>query len=109
VQLLAQISIEKDKEYAGMLASKAVEAEIKALEDKQKQLEESFSIKVLEMKNMIDKQRNEEIDTFRKKHKITSNDIEYRQLSEKRQLEKNKIAGMAVSQALTSKHTIAGK
>ncbi len=104
-----QKSIQKDKEYAEMLANKAVQAELKELEDKQKQMDDSFSIKVMEMKNILEKQRNEEIEIFQKKHKITFNDMKCRHSSEKKQLVKSKNSSMAISQAFTSKHTTGGK
>ncbi len=92
-----------------MLIRKKIEAKLTAMEVQHNAEEDAFMIKALESKNVLEKKKNEEIENFNKKYKITINDMQSKQSAEKKQLHKNQNASITMSQALTSKHTVAGK
>ena len=92
-----------------MQLNKTIEAKLREMEERQANEEEAFYIKAQGTKDSLEKQRSNELESFNKKSKIVMNDMENRQNAEKKQLEKNKSSTMAMSQALTSKHTLAGK
>jgi hypothetical protein len=109
VQIDVQKSIEKDKEASSLILRKKIEAKLTVLDMQHHAEEEAFVTKALENKNVLEKKKNEELDNFNKKYKITINDMQSKQSAEKKQLQKNKNASITMSQALTSKHTVSGK
>ena len=92
-----------------MQLNKTIEAKLRESEEKQANEEEAFYIKAQETKDSLEKLRNFELESFNKKYKIVMADMQNRQNAEKKTLEKNKSTSMAMSQALTSKHTLASK